>query len=79
MTEKLIDQVRGVIVDFVGENDIKITDDENIMDKFQIDSLDCWQIMIELEDITGVEIPDDQAAQWKSIRELTEIVKKFTK
>lgn len=79
MTEKLIDQVNDVIVDFICENDIKIPVDENIIDKYQIDSLDCWQIMIELEDITGVEIPDDQAAQWKSIRELTEIVKKFTK
>ena len=79
MTEKLINQVNDVIVDFICENDIKIPVDENIIDKFQIDSLDRWQIMMELEDITGVEIPDDQAAQWKTVRELTEIVKKFTK
>ncbi len=47
-----------------------------LRDESGVDSLDLVEILMELEEATGIKIPDDVAAEFRSVREVVEYLRR---
>lgn len=76
MTE---DQVRDLIVDIINdvapEVDLSKADgDDNLQERFGLDSMDALMILEEIAEETGVDIPESDYDQVESLEGLTDYV-----
>ena len=55
------DKVKDVILDKLGVEDSQITMEASFVDDLGADSLDTVELIMELEEEFGIEIPDDDA------------------
>ena len=55
------DKVKDIIVDRLGVDADKVTEDASFKDDLGADSLDIAELVMELEDEFGTEIPDEEA------------------
>ena len=55
------DKVKDIIVDRLGVDAEKVTQDASFKDDLGADSLDIAELVMELEDEFGTEIPDEEA------------------
>ncbi len=76
MTE---DQVRDLIVDII--NDVapevdlsEADDDDNLQERFGLDSMDALMVLEEIAEETGVDIPESDYDQVESLEGLTDYV-----
>lgn len=54
-----------------------ITMDTNLIDDLGADSLDVVELIMSLEDIFGISISDEEAAQLVTVRKITEYLEKL--
>jgi acyl carrier protein len=66
---EIIDEVAGVPVD-------EVTPDKNFVDDLDIDSLSMVEIAVAAQDKFGVEIPDDQLKDLKTVQDVVNFVSK---
>ncbi len=52
----------------------EITEDTNIMEDLEADSLDVVEMLMEVEDKIGVTVPDEEIPNLKTVRDLVEYV-----
>ena len=57
----IFDKVKDIIIDKLGAEDDKITERASFMDDLGADSLDTVELIMELEEEFGLEIPDEEA------------------
>ena len=55
------DKVKDVVLDKLGVEDSQITMEASFVDDLGADSLDTVELIMELEEEFGIEIPDDDA------------------
>ncbi len=55
------DKVRDVVLDKLGVEETQITMEASFVDDLGADSLDTVELIMELEEEFGIEIPDDDA------------------
>ena len=55
------DKVKDVVLDKLGVEDSQITMEASFVDDLGADSLDSVELIMELEEEFGIEIPDDDA------------------
>jgi len=55
------DKVKDIIIDKLGAEEDKITEKASFMDDLGADSLDTVELIMELEEEFGLEIPDEEA------------------
>ena len=64
----MFERVREIIADQLGVDDIQsITLKTSLIDDLEADSLDAVEVIMALEDEFGIEIPDEEAENFKSI------------
>jgi acyl carrier protein len=56
-----LDKVKEVVMDKLGVEESQITEDAHFMDDLSADSLDTVEIIMQLEEEFGIEIPDEDA------------------
>jgi len=56
-----LDKVKEVVMDKLGVEESQITGDAHFMDDLGADSLDTVELIMQLEEEFGIEIPDDDA------------------
>lgn len=56
-----MDKVREIIIDKLGVEDSKITEDAKFIDDLGADSLDTVELIMQFEEEFNIEIPDDDA------------------
>ncbi|HBN46004.1 MAG TPA: acyl carrier protein [Candidatus Marinimicrobia bacterium] len=56
-----LDKVKEVVMDKLGVEENQITEDAHFMDDLSADSLDTVEIIMQLEEEFGIEIPDEDA------------------
>ncbi|MAD51500.1 MAG: acyl carrier protein [Candidatus Marinimicrobia bacterium] len=56
-----LDKVKEVVMDKLGVEEGKITEDAHFMDDLGADSLDTVELIMQLEEEFGIEIPDEDA------------------
>ncbi len=63
-----LDKVKEVVMDKLGVEEGKITEDAHFMDDLGADSLDTVELIMQLEEEFGIEIPDEDAENYHDSR-----------
>lgn len=72
----IFEKVRNIIADQLEIDDIEnIKPETSIMNDLEADSLDAVEVMMDLEDEFNIEIPDEDAEEFKNIKDIVEYVK----
>lgn len=64
---KAIDRVKKIIVDQLGVDTSKITEESSFVDDLGADSLDIVELIMAFEEEFDVEIPDEDAEKIKTV------------
>ena len=70
------DKVKEVIIDKLGIEDSKIESGSSFVDDLGADSLDTVELIMQLEEEFGIEIPDDDAEKITTVGSAVEYIKK---
>jgi acyl carrier protein len=71
----MFERVKELIIEeLVLDEDIEITEKTSLMDDLEADSLDAVEIIMALEDEFGMEIPDEDAEDFKNIGDIVKYV-----
>jgi len=61
------DKVKDIILDKLGPEEDKITEAASFMDDLGADSLDTVELIMEMEEEFGIEIPDEEAEKLATV------------
>ena len=61
------DKVKDIILDKLGAEEDKITETASFMDDLGADSLDTVELIMEMEEEFGIEIPDEEAEKLATV------------
>mgnify|MGYP004704112053 CR=1 FL=1 len=75
----MIERVKSIIAKQLRINAADISDDASVLEDLGADSLDIIELLMTLEDETGIIIPDDDAADLKTVREIADYIENATK
>jgi len=70
--------IRNLIVDQLGIDADAIELDTNMMKDLEADSLDAVEIILGIEEEFGIEIPDEEAEKFETVRDLVNYVDEHT-
>ncbi|MGH3823095.1 MAG: acyl carrier protein [Pseudonocardiaceae bacterium] len=69
-------ELDAIVEDITGINAAEITPDKQFIDDLDIDSLAMVEIGVALQDVLGVEVPDDDLAKMKTVGDLLDYVER---
>ncbi len=72
----VFEKVKELIVDTLGCDEEDVTLEANIKEDLEADSLDAVELVMAAEEEFGVEIPDDVAANLKTVKDIVDYVEK---
>ena len=70
----MFNKVVEIIIEELGVEDKEITMETSLMKDLEADSLDAVEIIMALEDEFGIEIPDTEAENFKSIGDIVKYI-----
>ena len=70
------DKVKEVIVDKLGVEEDKITSNASFVDDLGADSLDTVELIMQLEEEFGLEIPDENAEKMTTVQSAVDYIEK---
>ena len=80
MAERIEDQIKAMIVErlFLAISPDDIADDDALMEKYEIDSVRLFEIVIGLEEIFGTSFEDDEFSTeaFETVAAISDLVKK---
>lgn len=69
------EKIKEIIMDQLGLDDsVEISLESSVKDDLDADSLDAVEIIMAIEDEFGIEIPDDVATDFKTVKDITDYV-----
>ena len=71
-----LDKVKEVVMDKLGVEESKITETAHFMDDLGADSLDTVELIMQLEEEFGIEIPDEDAEKITTVGAAVEYIDK---
>ncbi|WP_433335792.1 acyl carrier protein [Spirillospora sp. CA-294931] len=78
-TEKeILDGLAEIIDEIVGIDKNEVTPEKTFIDDLDIDSLSMVEIAVAAQDKFGVEIPDDELRNLKTVQDVIDFVQKLT-
>lgn len=72
--EQILTGLAEIIDDIVGIDKSEVTPDKNFVDDLDIDSLSMVEIAVAAQDQFGVEIPDDELRNLKTVKDVVNFV-----
>ena len=69
MTKDVGAKVKKMVVDHLGVEEAKVTDEANFIDDLGADSLDTVELVMAFEEEFGIEIPDDAAEKIATVKD----------
>tara|TARA_B100000614_G_scaffold215924_1_gene200508 strand:+ start:315 stop:545 length:231 start_codon:yes stop_codon:yes gene_type:complete len=70
------DKVKEVIIDKLGIEDSKIESESSFVDDLGADSLDTVELIMQLEEEFGIEIPDEDAEKITTVQAAVDYIEK---
>ena len=70
----VFEKVRDILVEQLDVEEVKVSMEASIMDDLGADSLDIVDLVMSLEDEFGVEIPDDQVENIKTVGDIVKYI-----
>ncbi len=71
----IADRVKKIVVEHLGVEEDKVTENASFIDDLGADSLDTVELVMELEDEFETSIPDEQAEKIKTVGDAVEFIK----
>ena len=68
------DRVKKIVVEHLGVEADKVTEDASFIDDLGADSLDIVELVMAFEEEFGIEIPDEEAEKISNVREAVEYI-----
>ena len=68
------DKIKEIIIDKLGVEDGKITEDAKFIDDLGADSLDTVELIMQFEEEFGIEIPDEDAQDLLSVGQAVDYI-----
>ena len=72
--ESTFEKIRGFLAEQLGIEPEKITMDSDLLNDFEADSLDVVDMVMTLEDEFGVEVPDEQIENFRTVGDVVRFV-----
>jgi len=70
------DKVKKIVVEHLGVEESKVTEDASFIDDLGADSLDTVELVMAFEEAFGVEIPEDAAEKISTVRDAISYIEK---
>ena len=74
MSAETLNKVIGIVVDKLGVEESKVSEDAKFIDDLGADSLDTVELIMEFEDEFSIEISDEDAETIVSVRQAVEYI-----
>ena len=71
-------RVKKIVVEHLGVEADKVTEDASFIDDLGADSLDIVELVMAFEEEFGIEIPDEEAEKIGNVREAVEYIEQNT-
>ena len=68
------DTIRDIVVEQLGVDADMVQMDTNLMKDLEADSLDAVEIILGVEEAFGLDIPDEEAEKFETVKDLVENV-----
>ena len=68
------DTIRDIVVEQLGVDAVMVQMDTNLMKDLEADSLDAVEIILGVEEAFGLDIPDEEAEKFETVKDLVEYV-----
>lgn len=72
----MIEKIKEIIANQLGIDVDKIDDNASVVDDLGADSLDIVEMLLTIEETLGVTVPDDDAANLKTVQDIAEYIEK---
>ena len=69
-----LDKVKEVIIDKLGVEEDKIASEASFVDDLGADSLDTVELIMQLEEEFGIEIPDEDAEKMTTVKSVVDYI-----
>lgn len=70
----VFERIREIICDQLDLEEDKVTRDSDIMEDFEADSLDVVDLVMSIEDEFGLEVPDDQIENFRTVGDVVRYI-----
>ena len=70
----VFERIREIICDQLDLEEDKVTMDSDIMEDFEADSLDVVDLVMSIEDQFGLEVPDDQIENFRTVGDVVRYI-----
>ena len=70
----VFERIREIICDQLDLDEDKVTMDSDIMEDFEADSLDVVDLVMSIEDEFGLEVPDDQIENFRTVGDVVRYI-----
>ena len=70
----VFERLREIICDQLDLEEDKVTMDSDIMEDFEADSLDVVDLVMSIEDEFGLEVPDDQIENFRTVGDVVRYI-----
>lgn len=70
----VFERIREIICDQLDLEEDKVTMDSDIMEDFEADSLDVADLVMSIEDEFGLEVPDDQIENFRTVGDVVRYI-----
>jgi acyl carrier protein len=74
-----IDKIKKIIASQLNINEETIKDDSRVIEDLGADSLDIVEMLMTLEEEFGINIPDEDTSNMKTVAEIADMISKKTK
>lgn len=72
----MLEEIKGLVAETLGTDVVELTEETSFSDDLNADSLDLFEMVMELEDKFGVKIPTEDLEQIKTIGDVKEYIEK---
>ncbi|MGI4850398.1 MAG: acyl carrier protein [Janthinobacterium lividum] len=70
----VFERVKKIIVDQLGVDEVKVTEEANFIDDLGADSLDTVELVMGFEEEFNVEIPDEHAEKIRTVKDTVDYI-----
>ena len=70
----VVERIREIICDQLDLEEDKVTMDSDIMEDFEADSLDVVDLVMSIEDEFGLEVPDEQIENFRTVGDVVRYI-----
>lgn len=70
----VFERIREIICDQLDLEEDKVTMESDIMEDFEADSLDVVDLVMSIEDEFGLEVPDDQIENFRTVGDVVRYI-----